>query len=116
MRAAGGVEHGQRFGLAVGLPDVFHAEHGEHHALGVAQSDLAAAGRQFLGEIFRDIQRDRHGPKRAVGQPHVLTHAFIVGAVHEPTQRGEPAAHQQFQVAKLPRRQVPRRPVFRMRF
>ena len=50
-------------------------------AFGVAQRNPAAAGCEFLGEIFGHVERDRHLPQGSVGQPHILTNAFVVGAV-----------------------------------
>ncbi len=41
MRGAGGIENGLCFGLAVGLPHIFDMQHAQHHALGVAQRDVA---------------------------------------------------------------------------
>ena len=35
-------EDGLAFGLAVGLPDLFDVEDGEHDAFGIAQGDRAA--------------------------------------------------------------------------
>ena len=107
MRGAGGTENRLGFGFAIRLPHIFNAEHGEHHPFGIAQCDLAAARRQFLGEVFAHIERDRHGPQGAVCQTHVVADALVIGAVHEATQRRETAAHQQFQIAKLARGQVP---------
>jgi hypothetical protein len=58
MSLAGAVKNRFGFGGAVGLPDFFDVQHRKHHAFGVAQSDLAAAGRELLGKIFGDIERD----------------------------------------------------------
>src|SRR5208282_5673476 len=103
-------------GLAVRLPDIFHAEHGEHHAFGIAQGNLAAARGQFLGEFLGHVERDRHRPQRAVPEPHVVADALVIGTVHESAERREAAAHQQFQITKLPGCQIPRRPILRVRF
>src|ERR1035441_7846483 len=79
------------FGLAVRLPDIFHAEHGEHHAFGIAQGNLAATRRQFLGEFLSHVERDRYRPQRAVPEPHVVADALVIGTVHESAQRREAA-------------------------
>ena len=44
MSLAGGAKYCLGFGGAVGLPDFFHVQNGEHHAFAVAQRDFAAAG------------------------------------------------------------------------
>ncbi len=116
MGFAGAVEDRLGLGLPIGLPDVFDVQHGQHHALGIAQGDLAAARLQRLGEIFGHIERDRHGPEHAAGQPHVAADAFVVGAIHESAQRREAAAQQQLKIAELARGQVPRRPLARVGF
>ena len=101
MGFAGAVEYGLGFGRAVGLPDFFDVQHGEHHAFGVAQRNFAAAGRELLGKFFGDIERDRHRPKHTAGQAHVVANAFVVGFGHKAAQRRESSAHEQFQVANL---------------
>ena len=44
-----------------------------------------------------------HGPERAVGEPHLLDHAVVVGPPEETLERREPAVHQELDVADLPR-------------
>ncbi len=83
---AGAVEYGFGFRGAVGLPNVFYREHRQHHAFGIAQGDLAAAGFQGLGKGFGDVERDGHGPEHAAFQPHVVAYAFVVGPRHESMQ------------------------------
>ena len=65
MRLAGGAEHALGFGGTIGLPYVLDVQNREHHALAVAQRNLAAAGRQRLGKLFGDVERDRHRPQNA---------------------------------------------------
>ena len=101
-------ENGFGFRRAVGLPDVFDVQDGEHDAFGIAQGDFAAAGLELLREFFGDVERDRHRPENAAGQPHVAADAFVVGLVHEAGERREAAAQQQFEVADLARRSGPR--------
>jgi hypothetical protein len=107
MGGAGGLEDGSGFSLPVGLPSVFHVQHGEHDAFGITQRDLAAAGLERLGQFFVNVERDRHGPQEATGQPHVVAYAFVIRAGHESAQRRETAAHQQFKIADLAGGQVP---------
>ena len=107
MSLAGAVEDRFGFGCAVGLPDFFDVQHGQHDALGVAQRDFAAAGRQLLGKFFGDIERDRHGPEDSAGQAHIVADAFVVGFRHEAAQRREASAHEQFEIANLAGSQVP---------
>ena len=116
MSAARGIENGLGFGGAIGLPDVTDIEDSEHHAFGIAQRNFARAGRQLFGELFGHVERDRHRPEGAIGEAHVGADAFIILAVHETAQRRESAVHQQFQVAQLASRQIPRGPIFRMAF
>ena len=116
MGLAGAVEHRIGFRLAVGLPYVLDVQDGQHDAFGIAQRDLAAARFEGFGEVFADVQRDGHGPEQSAGQLHVMTDAFVVGAIHEATKRGKTAAEQQFQIAKLAGGQVPRGPLARASF
>ena len=116
MGGAGAGENCPRLGLAVGLPDFFHVQHGQHHAFGIAQRDFARAHGEFLGKLLGYVQRNWHRPKRSVGQAHVMADAFVIGARHETPQRRESAREQQLKVAKLAAGQVPRGPLFRMRF
>ena len=53
MRFAGAVEYCLGFGGAIGLPDFFHVQHGEHHAFGIAQRNFAGARRQASWRILR---------------------------------------------------------------
>ena len=103
VRIARGLEY--RFGLRflVRLPDFFNVQNGEHHALSIAQRNRAASRLQRLGEVFGYVQRDRHRPQHTICQAHVVAHAFVIGARHESAQRREAAAHQQLQIANLPR-------------
>ena len=116
MRLAGSSEYALGFRLPIGLPDIFDVQHRQHHAFAIAQSDLAAARLQFLGELFGHIERDGHRPDHATLQAHVVTDAFVIRTIHEAAQGRESAAQQQFDITNLSRRQVPRRPFFGMRF
>ena len=87
MGDARAVENGFSFGLTIGLPDVFNVQNGDHDALGIAQGDLGAAGVQGLGEGFRNIEGDRHRPKKAAAQSHIAADAFVIGPVHETGER-----------------------------
>ncbi len=107
MSLAGAVENRFGFGGAIGLPDFFDVQHGQHHAFGVAQRNFAAAGRELLGKFFGDVERDRHGPEDSAGQTHVVADAFVVGFGHEAAQRRKAAAHEQFEIANLTGSQVP---------
>ncbi len=113
---AGAIENCLGFGSAVGLPNFFYVQNGEHDTLGIAERDFAAAGRQFLGKFFRDIERDRHGPENSAGQMHVVTDTVVVGFVHEAVQRRKASAHQKFKIANLPGGKIPGWPLARMGF
>ena len=103
------------FGLAIGLPDVFDFDHGEHHAFGIAEGDLVAL-LELVGEFLGDVERDRHRPERAVGEPHLVADRFVVGLAHEAGERREAAVAEQLEVAELARREVPGGPIARLRF
>ena len=109
-------EDGFAFGLAIGLPDVFDVEDGEHDAFGIAQGDLGAARLELLGEFLGDVERDRHRPENAVGQSHLAADAFVVGFVHEAGERREAAVAEHLEVADLARREVPGGPIARFGF
>ena len=34
---------------------------------------------ELLGELLGDVERDRHRPERAVGEPHLVADRFVVG-------------------------------------
>src|SRR5215472_1953671 len=73
------VENSLRFSRSVRLPYFLYVQNGEHDAFGVAQRDLASARRQFLGELLRHVESDRHRPKHSARQMHVVANAFVVG-------------------------------------
>ena len=116
MGFAGAVEHCFGFGCPVGLPDFLNVQHGQHHALGVAQRDFADASRELLGKFFSDIERDRHRPENSTGQPHVMADAFVIGFGHKAVQRRKASAHQQFEIANLTGSEVPGWPLARVGF
>ena len=97
------------FGLVgfVGCPAVCYGHGRENDALRVTQSDILA---QFEagGKFGIYIQSDRHGPKCAIAQTHMRHHAVIIRLPQKSFQGIEPAIQQQFQIANLPRRQIPR--------
>ena len=97
------------FGFAgfVRGPAVCDGHGRENDALGITQSDILA---QLDGvcKFSTHIQSDRHGPKRPITQTHMRNHAVIICATQKSLQRIEPAVHQQFQIADLPRREIPR--------
>ncbi len=103
-------EHELGLTLPVGTPHVLDVEHGEHHALVVAQRH-ALAGCQLLGSGLRDVEGDRHRPQRAVGEPHRLADRVVLALGEEAAQRREGAVGEQLEVADLTGRQVPRREV-----
>src|ERR1700724_3344973 len=106
MNGAGSSEYGFGLCVAVGLPDFFNVKNCQHYAFGIAQRDLASR-LQRLGEIFCNVQSDGHRPENATAEPHVVTNAFVIGLSHEPLQRRESSAHQQFQIADLAWREIP---------
>ncbi len=99
-------------GLAVDRPDVLDGQRRQHDALGVAQRQPVAGGQSF-GRLLGDVEGDRDGPQLAAGEPHLVAGRLEVGAAHEARERREPAVQDQLEVADLPRRQVPGRPVAR---
>jgi len=101
MGGAGAGENRLCFGFAIGLPYIFHMHHGEHHAFGITERDLARARSELLGEVFRHVQGDGHGPKNSAGQSHVFANAVVVGARHEAAERRESAGDQQLQITEL---------------
>ena len=103
------------FSLPIGLPDILDMKNGDHHAFGIAQSDLAAAGFERFGEGFSDVERNGHRPEEAAGQFHVAANTLVFGLIHEPGQRREAAIEEHFKVADLPRSQIPRREIARFR-
>ena len=114
MGGAGAGENRLGFGFAIRLPDLFHVQHCQHHAFGIAQRNFAGSRRQLLGKFLGHVQSDRHGPKRSIGQAHVVANAFVIGAGHEAAQRRKSAGEQQLEIAKLAAGQIPRGPLFRM--
>ena len=90
----------------VGHPFVAQRHDGQDHAFGVAQCNILT-WLNFGGELFAYIQRDRHRPKRAIGQAHVFHHAVIVSLRQKPLKRRKATIHQQFQITDLTRRQIP---------
>ena len=72
------------------MPDVFDVDHGEHHAFGIAERDVAIR-LELVGELLGHVERDRHRPERAVGEPHLGADRFVVGLSHEARERREAA-------------------------
>jgi len=115
MLRAGGAEDPLGLALAICLPDILDVDHGQHDALGIAERDFAAR-LELFGKLFRDIERDRDRPERAVREPHLAANRLIIGLAQKAGERREAAVREQLQVAQLPRREVPRRPVARLPF
>ncbi len=86
-------------------PAVADGHGGENHTFLIAQGDVLPDF-QRGGEIFGDVQRDRHRPKRAISQPHIVDNAVVIFFGEEALKRVEPAVHQQFQIADLAGRQI----------
>ena len=107
-----GTEHRGRLGRPIGLPYVVHVQHGQHHAFLVAKAQPVTSF-QSRAQLVGNVQRHRDRPQRAAGQAHPVAHRLVVRSAHEPAKRGEAAVEQQFEVAQLARRQVPRRPSHR---
>ena len=87
-------------------PAIGDGHRAEDHALLIAQGDVLTQI-EALGEFFRHIQRDRHGPECAVGQPHLVHDAVVIVFAQEPLERVEAAVHQQLYIADLTGCQVP---------
>ena len=102
----------QRLIRLVGHPFVGDREDGKDHPFLVAQGNVLAGGHAF-GEFLGHIQRDGNGPESAIGGAHGFHGADVIGFRLEPLERVEAAVHQQFQIADLPRGQVPGRQIAR---
>ena len=66
---------------------------------------------ELLGELLRDVERDRHRPERAIGEAHLAADGFVVGLVHEAGERREAAVAEHLEVAELARREIPGGPI-----
>ena len=87
-------------GTCITLPDLAHFHHREHSAFDIPQAQVTS----FLGRpggLLVDFEIDRHGPKAAVGQAHLVKDALRVRAIQEAGQRSERAVHQQFEITDL---------------
>ncbi len=93
------------FAGLVGNPTVGHRHGAKNDTFLITQCNVLAQF-QFLGETLAHVQRDRHRPERAIGQPQVLHDADVIGLAQETLQRIEPTIHQKFQIADLARGQV----------
>src|SRR5258708_1332444 len=83
MRGASGAEYRFGLGLSIRLPNVLDVKHGQHHAFGIAQCNLAASRGKFLGKLISDVKRDRDWPQNATCQSHVVADAFVIGTRHK---------------------------------
>ena len=75
---------------------------------------MCLPGFELARRSLGDVERDRHRPERAVGEPHVGDDPVVVRLGHEAVERREAAVHQQLEVAELARREVPGRKVARL--
>ena len=114
MRVVDRAEHGACFAFEVGTEDARKLHRGDQDALGVAQRDRVAFPERRR-ELLVHVERDRDRPEHAAGKPHVGQYAVVVGFTEKAVERGERAVEQQFEVAKLTHRQVPRRQIARAR-
>ena len=118
MRDAGVVrvlrpEHRLRFDLPIRLPHGLDVQNGQHHPLGIPQGQLLALP-YALRDLRGDVEHDRHGPERPVGETHVFQDGLVVALAEEAGKRGEPAVHEQLEITELARGQVPGRPFDRL--
>ncbi len=68
------------------FPDRFDGQHRQCHALAFTQGESVTNAES--GSLFAaDVQRDRHRPQGAIGQPQVFAHAGVIGFVQKPCQR-----------------------------
>ena len=116
VNQAGAVKNRLRFGSTIRLPYVLYVEYRKHYSFCIPQSDFAAAWLQRFSEGFGNIERDRHRPENAAGKLHIVADAFVVCLVHKAAQGRETSVQQQFKIADVAGRQVPRREVSRLRF
>src|SRR5688572_27437884 len=63
-------EHGLRFRLEIGPVDARYLHRRDEHAFAVAQCDRLAE-LALLGELLRDVERDRHRPQDSAREAHV---------------------------------------------
>ena len=87
---------------------VGNRHHCQNHAFRIAQRNPRPRC-HAIRKLFADIQRDRYRPQRALGQVQCFHDRGIISLSQKPCQRVEPAIHQQFQIADLTQRQIPRR-------
>jgi hypothetical protein len=84
----------------VRFPQVADRQDRKCDAFRIPQRYPLTSGKPF-GEFLRYVERDRHRPQSPGGEPHAVHHSFVIGAIEKPTERREPAAHQQLQIADL---------------
>jgi hypothetical protein len=97
-------------GLPIGSPDLANVKNGEHHTLGITQSERPARLERG-GHVGTQVERDRYRPQGSISEPHRGAHRLVVSSSKEAGKRREPAIHQQLEIALLPGGEVPRRPV-----
>ncbi len=93
--------------LLVGLPHVADVQHSEHHPLGVTEGELRSGIERACG-VGIDGQGDGDRPQGLIGQPHVGDHRVVLLLRHEAAQRGKAPGGEEFEVADLSVRQIPR--------
>lgn len=81
-----GAEHGVGLAVLIGLVQIIDRQHGEKLAGPAPQGD-APARSKVLSPRLVDVQGDRHGPERAVGETAVVADPFVVGPVEEAGER-----------------------------
>src|SRR5712671_3016907 len=116
MCGAGAAEYCLGFGFSIRLPNVLDVKHGQHHAFGIAQCNLATSRGKLLGKLISYVKRDRDRPQKATCQSHVVADAFVIGTRHKAAQRRKTTTQQQLQVTDLPSAQVPRWPILGLSF
>ncbi len=93
----------------IGFPDLLDPQHRQHDTLGIAERDRRAVT-EPMGEFLRNVEGNRDRPEGAVCEPHSVADRFVVVPRHETTKRREAAVHEQLEIAKLARGQLPGRP------
>src|SRR5580692_11205209 len=92
--------HGLGLRVKVRLPDFFHMQRCEHHALRIPKGYLLTRSER-LRELLRHIQHHGNRPKVTIRQSHARASALVIRAREESAQRRKPAVEQELEIAKL---------------
>jgi hypothetical protein len=113
IRAFVCAEERPHLGITIRLPDLGHADDGQHHPFGITKGQGVTLG-QPLRHLVRNIERNRQRPQRAAGEVHPRTYRLVISRPHESLERGVAAVDQELQVAQPARPDINRRPITRL--